>query len=156
MNKSELLTNINNGRASLEFCLSRIPDEKMDLIILHGEWSVKDMIGHLGFWEDRICKLFGLLKKGNSPDPNEDLDLINQQSIKDLRKIALSEIIEFEKSAFHNLRAIAENANDEELFSANYFSWTEGRPFAEIILDDTTGHYEEHIPEITAWEKRIA
>lgn len=156
MNKSELLTNINNGRASLETCLSRIPEEKMDLVILHGEWSIKDMIGHLGFWEENIFTLFGILKSGNVPEPMENLDLINQRSINDLRKKTLSEIIVYEKAAFQNLRAIAENADDEELFSANYFSWTEGRPFAEIILDDTTGHYEEHIPEIMAWEKRIA
>ncbi|MEI6291308.1 MAG: ClbS/DfsB family four-helix bundle protein [Chloroflexota bacterium] len=156
MNKSELIKKISEGRSSLEICSARIDPGKMELIILHGEWSIKDMIGHLGFWEDRIALLFEILKSGNAPEPMENMDQVNQQSVIDFHDKSLSEIVNFEKAAYLQLLNLINNSSEIELFDPNHFQWTEGRQFAEIILDNTTGHYEEHIPEITAWEKRIA
>ena len=156
MNKQELDARIMAGRVQLESALAHISDERMSLIILHGDWSVKDLIGHLGFWENRVVSLFGMLKAGKSPDPFSNIDILNARSIEELRNQPLAKVQVFEKAAYENILSLINEASDQELFDADHFEWTGGRPFEEIISDNTWGHYEEHLPELIAWLKRVA
>jgi hypothetical protein len=156
MNKQELTDKILASRAQLEEELGQISNERMLMVILHGEWSVKDLIGHLGFWESRIATLFPLLKAGNSPEPFKDIDVLNGQAVDEMRTLSLAEVRRLEKAAYQKILAVIKEASDPELFDPDHFAWTEGRRFEEIISDNTWGHYEEHLPELQAWLKRVA
>jgi len=156
MNRKELMDKILSSREQLDEALGQISNERMALIILHGEWSVKDLIGHLGFWESRIASLFPLLKAGKTPEPFKDIDLLNSQAIDEMRTLSLADVRRLEKSAYQKILALIKEASDPELFNSDHFAWTEGRCFEEIISDNTWGHYEEHLPELQAWLKRVA
>jgi hypothetical protein len=156
MNKQDLTTKIVSGRAQLDAALARVDEERMPLIILHGEWSVKDMIGHLGFWENTAVSLFNTLRAGKTPEPFPELNMINARVLIESRKQSLSEVRRQEKTAYQKILALLKEATDQELFDPAHFSWTEGRPFEGFISDNTYGHYEEHLPELTAWLKRMA
>ena len=156
MNKQELTTKILTGRTQLEAALSHVDEERMPLIILHGEWSVKDLIGHLGFWENSVVSLFNALRAGKTPEPFPELDALNARVLSESRKQSLSEVRRQEKGAYQKVLALIKDASDRELFDPAHFPWTEGRPFESFISDNTYGHYEEHLPELTAWLKRIA
>jgi hypothetical protein len=156
MNKQELTAKILAGRQELENALAHVDDERMPLIILHGEWSVKDLIGHLGFWEESVVLLFNTLRARKTPEPYPEVDVLNEQVLTASRKQSLAEVRRQEKSAYQKVLSLVKEATDKELFDPRHFAWTEGRPFEEIISDNTYGHYEEHLPELTAWLKRIA
>jgi hypothetical protein len=156
MDKQELMAKILSGRAQLDAALSRVDEERMPLIVLHGEWSVKDLIGHLGFWENRVVTLFNTLRAGKIPEPAPDLDVINARVLTDSRKQSLAEVRRQERNAYQKLVALVKDATDRELFDPAHFPWTEGRPFETFISDNSYGHYEEHLPELTAWLKRVA
>lgn len=155
MNKQELIAQIALGRTSLDDALARVGDNHMDLVILHGEWSVKDLIGHLAFWEESVVELFYILRAGKTPEPFE-LDGLNAQALAKSRKHSLADLREEEKAAYRKALALVNDATDDELFNPAHFPWTGGRPFEELLRDNTCGHYEEHMPELTAWLKRIA
>ena len=156
LNKQELTEKILAGRKQLEFILSRVDNERMPLIILHNEWSVKDLLGHLGFWEDNVASLFQTLRSGKKPEPLPELDVLNAQVLNRYRKLSQEEILRQEKRAYQRVLALIQEATHEELFDSTHFPWTEGRPFYELIADNTYGHYDEHIPEVQAWLKRIS
>jgi hypothetical protein len=156
MNKQDLTARILSGRTQLEAATSHVDEERMPLIILHGEWSVKDLIGHLGFWENYVVSLFNNLRAGKTPEPSPELDVINARVLSESRKQSLSEVRRQEKTAYQKVLALIKDASDRELFDPTHFPWTEGRPFENFISDNTYGHYEEHLPELTAWLKRIA
>jgi len=156
MNRKELIDKILASRAQLEEALGQISNERMLMVLLHGEWSVKDLIGHLGFWESRVAALFPLLKVGKTPEPFKDIDALNSQAIDEMRTLSLSDVRRLEKSAYQKILAVIKEASDPELFDPDHFAWTEGRCFEEIISDNTWGHYEEHLPELQAWLKRVA
>ena len=156
MNKQDLTTKILSGRTQLEAALSHVDEERMPLIILHGEWSVKDLIGHLGFWENNVVLLFNTLRTGKTPEPLPELDALNARVLSESRKQSLSEVRRQEKTAYQKVLALLKDATERELFDPTHFPWTEGRPFESFISDNTYGHYEEHLPELTAWLKRIA
>ncbi|MCX6069200.1 MAG: ClbS/DfsB family four-helix bundle protein [Chloroflexi bacterium] len=154
MNKHELTAKLLSERARLDAALSRIDEERMPLIILYGEWSVKDLIGHLGYWENILIALFSTLRAGKTPEPFPELDAINARVLADSRKQSLSEVRRQEKTAYQKILALLEDATDHELFDAAHFAWTKGKPFENFIADNTFGHYEEHLPELLAWLKR--
>lgn len=154
MNKHELTAKLLSERTRLDAALSRIDEERMPLIILYGEWSVKDLIGHLGYWENTVITLFNTLRAGNNPEPFPELDAINARVLADSRKQSLSEVQRQEKAAYQKILALIENATDHELFDSTHFAWTKGQPFEQYIADNTFGHYEEHLPELLTWLKR--
>lgn len=156
MNKQDLTAKIVSGRAQLDAALVRVDEERMPLIILHGEWSVKDLIGHLGFWENTAVSLFNTLRAGKTPEPFPELNAINARVLIESRKQSLSEVRRQEKAAYQKILGLLKEATDQELFDPAHFPWTEGRPFEGFISDNTYGHYEEHLPELTAWLKRMA
>ena len=81
MNKAELLANIRAGRQQLDVSLARLSEEQMLVPALHGDWSIKDLIAHFGFWEGRIVALYGQLSRGAEPAADEPaLDDLNAQA----------------------------------------------------------------------------
>ena len=156
MSKQELTAQIQAARQQLESVLAHVDEERMPLVILHGEWSVKDLIGHLGFWENSVVTLFNTLRAGKTPPPYPELDTLNAQVLADSRKQSLAEVRRQEKNAYKKVLSLLHDATAAELFDSGHFPWTGGRPFESFIVDNTIGHYEEHLPEVLAWLKRIA
>ena len=151
MNKPELLTNIRSGRAQLEASLAPLSDEQLMAPALHGNWSVKDLIAHFGFWEQRIVTLYGKLSHGEAPAADEpQLDELNAQAYAANRDKTLSEVRRIEREAYEQLLALTESASEDDLFDPQRFAWTEGRPFAEEIEGNTYGHYEQHSADLEA------
>ncbi len=156
MNKEELSQIILASRARLVASVGLVGEERMDRVILHGEWSVKDLIGHLAFWEQQVVTLFELLQAGTNPEPMEDLHKLNEQAIQEYRTLSLVEVREIEQQAYETILGLVEKASEAELFEPRHFGWTEGRCFYEFIAGNTCGHYDEHLPELIGWQKRIA
>ena len=156
MSKPDLLGKIQSGRDELEQVLNKVSEQQKLLVILHGEWSTKDLLGHLGFWENRVAELYEALHAGNFPEPALDLNRINAKSFMEMREKTLLEVEVFERDAFLKVLEVVRKATDDELFGPSFFTWTNGTSFQELISDNTWGHYVEHVPEITAWLKRIA
>ncbi len=81
MNKAELLANIRSGRQQLDVSLAHLGEEQLLVPVLHGGWTVKDLIAHFGFWEERIVTLYGQLVRGEEPAADElSLDELNAQA----------------------------------------------------------------------------
>jgi len=145
MNKAELLANIRSGRQQLDVTLTRLSEEQMLVPALHGGWTIKDLIAHFGFWEERIVTLYGQLSRGEEPAANEPpLDELNARAYAQNQVKTLDEVRRAERAAYTQLLAITVNASDDDLFNPQRFAWTQDRPFAEWIANNTYGHYEEH------------
>ena len=145
MNKAELLANIRAGRQQLDMVLARLSEEQMLVPVLHGGWTIKDLIAHFGFWEERIVTLYGQLSRGEEPAANEPpLDELNARAYAQNQAKTLDGVRRAERASYTQLLAIAVNASDDDLFNPQRFAWTQGHPFAEWIANNTYGHYEEH------------
>ena len=149
MNKAELLANIRSGRQQLEVSLARLNEEQLLVPVLHGGWTIKDLIAHFGFWEERIASLYGQLSGGVEPPVNDlALDGLNAQAYVQHQAQPLDDVRREERAAYLQLLTIAANASDDDLFNPQRFAWTQGQPFAEWIENNTYGHYEEHAADL--------
>jgi hypothetical protein len=149
--KENLLARIAAGHEEFEAALVRIPEEQMQTPILHDGWSVKDVLGHLAFWQDLLVSRFTALRAGQTPDPVTDIDALNARALNDFRHLSLEEVREREQDAYQQILEMIENATEDELFDPNHFTWTNNNPFQVWIPGDTWEHYEEHLPELRAW-----
>jgi uncharacterized protein (TIGR03083 family) len=154
MDKPELLNNMRAGRARLNAALAQVTDEQMSQPGLNNQWSVKDLLAHLGFWERRVVNIYQALLHGEIPDPEADavpIDILNQEIYNQNQQRSLQDVRQDEQRAYDDLLAVAENAPDADLFDGERFDWTEGQPFAAWISGNTYEHYDEHLPPLQDW-----
>ena len=148
MNQAELLARIRSGRAQFESALAQFSDDQLLAPNLHGGWSLKDLIAHIGFWEQHTAIRFSALLRGvNPPDQALTLDELNARVYAQNQHKPLAEVRRQEQTAYEQLLLLVENAVGDDLFNPQRFVWTEGKPFAEWIEGNTYGHYEEHLAD---------
>ena len=124
----------------------------MSLPALSNGWTVKDMLAHLGAWENRADYLYQMLSRGRPvEDGVTDFNQFNAVTYQANQGRSLDVIRAEEIAAFTRLRAVAETAPEAYLFDPAQFSWTEGRPFVDWIAWNTYDHYAEHLPDLRAW-----
>jgi hypothetical protein len=145
MNRAELLTHIRSGRAQFDSALAQFGDDQLLTPNLHGGWSIKDLIAHIGFWEQHTTIRFSALLRGaEPPDEGLSLDDLNAQVYAQNRHKPLVEVRLAEQAAYEQLWLLVENATEDDLFNPQRFAWTQGKPFAEWVENNTYGHYEQH------------
>lgn len=151
MDRDELLNNIREGREELQSALDQFDKRHMADTVLANGWSVKDVIAHIGFWENRMVNLYSILSSGDVPQETIDslgLDDLNARVYEDNQLVPLGIVQINELEAYEKLLDIAETAPADDLFDPQRFAWTEGEPFYKWIEGNTYGHYADHIPEL--------
>jgi hypothetical protein len=152
--KEKVLDKITSGRKAFEQTLARVPEQDMEAPVLHDGWSVKDVLGHLGFWEGLTASRFILLRAGGMPEPFGDMDAVNARVLADTRRLSLEEVRRDERESYGELLGLVQSASPDELVKPGYFAWANEHPFVNWIAGDTWEHYEEHLPELRAWLDR--
>lgn len=152
MTKQELLASIRASRSRLETALAPVPREAMEAPALDNGWSIKDLLAHFGFWEARAAELFQLLKSGKTPDAyNENLDAINARAYVEHHDQPLDDVLAWEQQQYQSLLVAVDSASEMELFNPHRFNWLGGRAFFEVFADNSSGHFDEHMPALQTW-----
>ncbi len=138
MDRTEIFQRIESTWQELQEAIDGIPAGRMEEPGVADEWSVKDLIGHVAYWEQVLSAKLQHL------EPDEvvkDLstDQINaraqeQISVRSLEEVQ-AEFTEVHDQLMHTLQAM------EQLDS-------------EDLKGDTWEHYEEHTAGIRAWRER--
>lgn len=153
MDRDELLRQIRDGRAELESAMALFGKRDLTEPLLDSGWSIKDIIAHIGFWEQRMVNLYGILSAGDVPKDaidGETLDELNARVLNENRLLPLGIVQINELTAYRALYRVAETAPDDDLFDPGRFAWCEGEPFFNWIVINTYGHYADHIPDLEA------
>jgi hypothetical protein len=154
MDRTELLAQMDAGRARLETALARVDAGELAAPVLHDGWSIKDTLFHIGFWERRAANLYETLRRGDTPvtaRSDADVDELNARAYKEGQERSPDEVRSEEAAAHLALRQIAATAPEADLFDPARFPWAEGRAFYNWIEGNSYGHYDEHLPEVMAW-----
>ena len=156
--KDDLLALIASAHQRLEASLRTLTDDQINAPLLEGDWSVRDALAHLSFWEQRA--LYALQHEpvdGKAAVPEEIADLTGSADWTDAanarvyernRGRDLSDIrAEFERSYADVLQVIGE-LSDDDVFSSTKLSRQIGQPVLDLIAGNTYEHYDEHTDAI--------
>ena len=159
VSKDKLLAELRAGRERLEATLARVGEGQMTAPGAVGDWSVKDLLAHLIFWEQapvRALQAEARGEPGRLPSDDENVDELNARAVAERRERPPAEVLaEFERS-YHELLDVVEPLSDADLNEPDRYAWTEGKPLWRIIAGESYRHYREHDEEIRAWLDRAA
>ncbi len=156
MDKTELLEALEDGRQEMIEMIEDLPDEALVEPGVVGEWSIKDILAHLTFWEGQIVTLLFQAKSGMAKPTTvhfgkETTDQVNQRMYEASKQRSL-EIIWQDWSGVRKqtIRRVSE-FSDQDLNDAQRFPWLEGVPLYQWILNDSAEHEDEHADQIRDW-----
>jgi len=148
MTKRELLESIQKGRGEFEAALAKLSPEQMVAPGAMGEWSVKDILGHVGMWESRLVTTLYAIERGATPPglvhTQAEVDKINAESYAEQRDRPLERVLADFHAVHKQLLKRLDTVKESDLFDPKRFKWTEGEPLAKLVTGDTFEHYAEH------------
>jgi hypothetical protein len=141
--KEQLLQRIRSERAGLDAVIAGLPDDRLSEPGVTGDWSIKDVMAHVTWWELRtMSKLNGdaAVLEEQGEDPEETVDRINERVFAEHHD---QPVIELKAAYGASFRGLMESLTGfaEPHLLANL----------DTIAADTYGHYAEHREGIQAW-----
>jgi hypothetical protein len=116
----------------------------------YGDWSVRDVLGHITGWHHEMDEALLRISRGERPTPEgvdySDADAWNTRLVETWRS-ASPEAMIAELQASKDLFVSAAEKVPEEKFE-------EGRAAYRIVTTTGTNHYKEHAPAIREWRQQ--
>ncbi len=144
-----LLEDLEKSFADLQGAIDGLTHEQL-VRTLEGEWSVRDMLGHIIGWHNEMDDALERIARGERPVPEgvdyNDSDAWNARFVETWRNTS-PEAVVAELAASKVLFVEAARLVPDEKFE-------EGRSAYRIITETGTNHYAEHAPVLRAWRKR--
>lgn len=147
----------------LERAISGLSPEALCQPVLGGQWSVKDCLAHITFWEGLLLSRLEPALRGEpaGPDPpeleglpagawtQESLDEVNRRVFESRRSASPDEVMESFDRSFERVRVAI--ASLEDVTESSPLTTALGRSPAAAVAPDTHEHYAEHAAQIRAW-----
>jgi hypothetical protein len=138
-----LLERIDEAWRKLFAALDDIPEDRLSEPGVIGEWSLKDLFGHLSFWDENALREVDRALAGLPRQDNEWQEM-NEEDHAARRDRTLPE----QRAAMHQAHA----ALVERLEGV---AGIDAAPIDAAIRPDTYEHYEDHIADIQTWRARV-
>lgn len=142
MRREDLRARIDDRWAALWSTLESVPEGRRTEPDAVGFWTVKDLVGHIAWWDD-FARETGETIIAGQPEPAHDTEAINVRVYAERRDWSWEQAVA-EAEAVH-ARLLELVARMPEVIPA---------AGVEDIADDCYDHYHEHIADLTAWLAR--
>ena len=149
MDRTTLLDQIRQAHDRWEAALRAVPDDRL-LEPAEGDWTGKDVVAHVGFWEWRSADVIDALRSGRERPEDPPVEELNARVWAEHRDRSAQEVRDGEREAWRRLLEVLDGVSDEELFDAARYPRLRGASLAEMVLEDTSRHYPEHIAQLAA------
>lgn len=141
------------ARKRLEAVLAKLSDELMTAPTLEGGWSVKDVLAHIAFWDDRLVYAVhppSGARNPLAPPQIEDipygpewLEAVNTRVYRLNHERPLDEVRRDFEQAYTRLQDTVRGASDHDLLDPDGLTRRWGFPAMEMF-DGIREHYAEH------------
>jgi hypothetical protein len=138
----EILAHITSSRVALTSAIYGLSEAEMTTQQPVGKWSVKDVMAHLGRWEEVCLDVLQAHLRGEKNTENyTDYLAYNDKWEAELQAYSLQEAIGLFESAHYHLFGFL-SALAPERWNSHVRAWVQG---------STWHHFEEHAEQIRAW-----
>lgn len=155
--KQSLMSRLNGARNELLALVRSLPAESLETPGAVGDWSVKDVIGHIASWEDRLLTLAQMVLNGHTDKivwigSDEALQVWNHKQY--LRKQAwtwdetIRDLALMREEVLWNIGWTA----PAQLFQQHILAVDAVSPAA--LLEGIAEHDQEHVAQLRAWLER--
>ncbi|MCC7355804.1 MAG: phosphoribosylanthranilate isomerase [Anaerolineae bacterium] len=156
MNKAQFLDNLQTERARWEALLAQVDKARLTEQGVAGEWSVKDVIAHVAWFEREMVGVLRQRALRGSDLWNVRQEQRNAVIFQENQYRPLADVLAEAREVYRQLLPLIEALTDEDLNDASRFAEmpAEWKPW-QVLADNTYDHYRAHAPSIQTWlEKR--
>jgi hypothetical protein len=138
--KSALLAKIGEGYIASRAVLDALPAERWDETLSSG-WTLKEMVGHLGYWEGTVPPFVESLRSGAVRATAGSVDEQNATAAAAAKTLPRDEVLKRWEAAHERVIELVRSLSDEELADERII---------EKLGGDTYGHYPDHFADLGA------
>lgn len=143
----EILAHVIDARVALVSVIYGLDEAGLTASGAVGRWSVKDLLAHMGKWEEICLSELQKHMHGEEPGGNyRDALWYNDKWEDELQALSLLESIAFFETMHAHLLLFLSGLNAEQ-WDGYVRAWVGG---------STWHHFEEHGAEIRVWRERLA
>jgi DinB superfamily len=150
MKKQQLLAKLEQAWATFKASYAGLTDDQMMAPGVIGNWSVKDILAHISWWEEEAMTHLPLIAQGGRPPRYSvsygGIDAFNALMTERKRGLELAEVLRQLDETHLRLVEYVSSVPEEQ-----YAAETR---FRHRLRLDTYGHYLDHARAIREWRKR--
>lgn len=152
MNKTEFLDALQTGRGEWDAVLAQIGAARMTEPGIEGEWSVKDIIAHVTWFEREMVGVLQARALVGSDLWNLGQDERNAAIYEQNRQRPLDDVLTETQQVFKQLIQLAQTLDDQDLNDPTRFAdmpadWS----LWKIIAGNSFAHYRAHASDLRQW-----
>jgi hypothetical protein len=155
ISKAKVVRDLDSAWGDLMRTVEAIPAEDCEKPGVVGDWSLKDVLGHIAFWSGQAattmrCAAAGRLEDVERGTGSNWVDEWNEREYRARKDHALSEVrAEFLRN--HKEAADALEAAPEEVLETKFGQYR----VITYFEGDTFDHYREHNEQIKEWQQQL-
>jgi hypothetical protein len=170
--QEEAISILEEGNARLRELLENIPEPDVirEATIGGGEWSAKDLIGHISTWEEVAIRSLEEWRRGEMPwverndgpftgPGNEAIDAINARTVEEKRRLSLEEVRRRGSETHRQLVNEIRSLSEEEWRAQAFYPTEKDRRRRLVTLLGAIlgaprapfGHAFAHIPDVVSF-----
>ena len=152
MKRAEFLDSLRVERREWDRLLAQFGEARMEQVGVEGEWSLKDLIAHVAWYEREMVELFRARRLAGSDLWRFPHNQRNEAIYQSNRSRPLAEMLAEGREVFSQFLEGFASLTDEDLADPARFAdmppdWVP----RDVIAGNSYEHYREHIPVIRAW-----
>jgi hypothetical protein len=162
MSKNAWLEEIERERQIWEELVAEASKGDLNRPGASGEWTFKDVAGHLNAWRRRTVARLETAASGGIRPPSqwpdnlddeteEGTQAINNWFYEQYRDRSADEILEETRDQFRRMRAAVEAIPENDLLTPGRYRWLGDYPLSAVLYGSFEHLHEEHEPGIRAW-----
>jgi len=151
VDRDELLRTITAAHRELAELVERISDDRLSDPAMD-DWKGKDVLVHLAWWHGHSVLVIDGLRAGRQPYDETDSanttdgfnERVHREHLDDPPYVTRAAF----KQSLERLLAAIKPLTDDDLFGADRWPWLGGEALVEMLLWDTSRHYEAHLKHL--------
>ena len=151
MNKTQLLKQLDKRWAEFNASYAGLSNSQITESGVTGDWSVKDIIAHITWWEEEALKHLPLINEGGRPRTYAaeygGIDAFNALMTEQKQRLSLPEVLKQRDETHRRLITYIENAPEHQ--------FTSDTRFRRRLRLDTYNHYRKHAKAISEWRDQF-
>jgi hypothetical protein len=149
---AEFVSKVRQARKEWDSLIFSIRREEMLLPGFCGDWSLKDLIAHLSWYEQEMIRLLETHVFAGSSLWELPLDERNAAIFAQIKDLRLEQVLAQSTMISLDLINALETTTDDDLNDPARFPGMplEWKPW-QVIASNSNEHYEDHLQQVKAW-----
>lgn len=130
--------------------ITGLSDAERNAIGTPEQWSVKDMLAHITFWQQVAAERLAATRRGEQPATFGDFQPVNERIFEERRGQSWEQVLADAEQTHAALTEHVRSFDAQALTDPQRFAWTNGQALSASILGNGYWHPLEHVARFYA------